>query len=74
MRLCNTVAVSPTACSSFTLAHNLVCLRICIGTDVIDCRNVKIEHCPTDVMVADFLTKPLQGTKFREFRKSILGL
>ena len=33
--------------------------------------NVDIGHYPTDGMVADSTTKPLQGSKFRELRKSI---
>ena len=35
--------------------------------------NIKIEHCRTDIMLADFFTKPLQGL-FRKFRDVILGL
>ena len=35
--------------------------------------NVTIEYCPTDDMVGDFHTKPLQGEKFRKFRNAILG-
>jgi hypothetical protein len=27
----------------------LVCRRICYGTDVIDCRNVKIEYCRVNI-------------------------
>ena len=34
---------------------------------------VTIEHESTEDMVADFFTKPLQGAKFREFRKLILN-
>ena len=29
--------------------------------------------CPTDVMVTDYFTKPLQGTKFRKFRAMIMN-
>ena len=36
--------------------------------------DLKIEYCPTDVMVGDFMTKPLQGIKFRNFRNLILGM
>ena len=43
-------------------------------TDQVEKGNVDIEHCPTDGMVADFMTKPLQGSKFRDFRGSILGM
>ena len=33
-----------------------------------------VEFCPTDEMIADYLTKPLQGEKFRKFRKAIMNL
>ena len=42
-------------------------------TNQVEKGNVQVEYCPTDKMVADFNTKPLQGTKFREFCKDILG-
>ena len=32
-----------------------------------------VSHCPTDCMVADFFTKPLQGTSFRKFRNLIMN-
>lgn len=35
---------------------------------------LKISYCPTNAMVGDFMTKPLQGSKFRNLRKLILGL
>ena len=35
---------------------------------------IDIKHCPTDEMVADFFSKPLQGKKFLKFRALILGL
>ena len=33
----------------------------------------KVEYCPTNEMLGDFFTKPLQGQKFIEFRDLILG-
>ena len=33
-----------------------------------------VEFCPTDDMIADYLTKPLQGEKCRRFRKAIMNL
>ena len=33
-----------------------------------------IEYCPTDEMIANYMTKPLQGEKFYKFRKMILNL
>ena len=35
---------------------------------------VKIVYCPTDEMIADFFTKPLQGYKFLKFHKLIMNL
>ena len=34
-------------------------------TDQIERGNVTVEYCSTDEMIADFMTKPLQGRKFR---------
>jgi hypothetical protein len=34
---------------------------------------IEIKHCPTDEMLADFFTKPLQGSLFRKFRDVLLG-
>ena len=33
----------------------------------------KLVHCPTEQMVADILTKPLQGSKFLGLRSKLLG-
>ena len=41
--------------------------------DLVDKNIVKIKYCPTEKMVADFFTKPLQGSLFRYFRSFILG-
>ena len=42
-------------------------------TDRIRHDNISLYHCPTEAMLADFLTKPLQGALFRKFRDVILG-
>ena len=42
-------------------------------TDRISKGEVRVEWCPTKDMVADFMTKPLQGSAFREFRDLIMG-
>ncbi len=42
-------------------------------TDQIARGNVEVEYCCTDEMIGDFMTKPLEGSKFRSFRKAILG-
>ena len=35
--------------------------------------DLRIVWCPTDNMIADFLTKPLQGKAFIEFRNLLMG-
>ena len=35
--------------------------------------NIIVQHCPALEMLADFLTKPLQGNLFRHFRNILLG-
>ena len=42
-------------------------------TDRISKGEVRVEWCPTKEMVADFMTKPLQGSLFRKFRDVIMG-
>ena len=49
-------------------------IRYFFLTDQIEKGNLKVQYCPTDAMMADFMTKPLQGKKFIEFRKQILNL
>ena len=36
--------------------------------------SLRITYCPTDDMTADYMTKPLQGKKFRKSRAEIMGL
>ena len=42
-------------------------------TDKLEPKEVKIEYCPTDDMIGDFNTKPLQGSKFIKFKQMILN-
>jgi hypothetical protein len=48
-------------------------IRFFFVTDNVQKKHVRIEYCPTDNMVGDFFTKPLQGSKFTKFRCRILG-
>jgi hypothetical protein len=42
-------------------------------TDRVNMKEISIDWCPTKKMVADFMTKPLQGSLFRELRDYIMG-
>ena len=41
--------------------------------DRAEAENIRIRHCPTLQMLADFFTKPLQGNLFKRFRGVVLG-
>ena len=49
-------------------------IRFFFIKDRIDKGEVEIAFCGTKDMIADFLTKPLQGKAFREFRNQVMGL
>ena len=36
--------------------------------------NIEIQYCPTQQMLADFFTKPLQGSLFKLLRDVIMGI
>ena len=48
-------------------------IRYFFVKDRVDNGKLLIEYCPTESMLADFFTKPMQGTLFRLFRDVILG-
>jgi hypothetical protein len=49
-------------------------IRYYFITDRVNTKEVEIEWCPTKEMVADFMTKPLQGSHFRSLRDLIMGM
>jgi hypothetical protein len=42
--------------------------------DVIKRENIDIQHCRTNIMLADYYTKPLQGSLFKKMRDIIMGI
>ena len=48
-------------------------IRYFFVKDRIDKGEFEVKHCPTESMLADFYTKPLQGTLFKKFRDVIMG-
>ena len=42
--------------------------------DRIEAKEVRVEYCGTDDMVADFFSKPLQGAQFKKFRDFIMNV
>jgi hypothetical protein len=41
--------------------------------DRVKSNEIRIEYCPTGIMIADYFTKPLQGILFRQLRDMIMG-
>jgi hypothetical protein len=41
--------------------------------DRVKSKEIRIEYCPTSIMIADYFTKPLQGLLFRQLRNMIMG-
>ncbi len=42
-------------------------------TDLFERKEVQIKYCPSDAMLADYMTKPLVGTKFIHFRQQVMN-
>ena len=49
-------------------------IRYFFTKDRIETDNITIQYCPTEQMLADFLTKPLQGALFLKFKRVLMGL
>jgi hypothetical protein len=49
-------------------------IRYFFIADCIEKGDVKVEYCPTEDMVADIFTKPLQGSAFHKFRNDVLNI
>ena len=41
--------------------------------DRLQYEGIKVEYLPTENMIADLFTKPLQGSLFKKFRDNVLG-
>lgn len=48
-------------------------IRFFFIKDRVDKKEISLKHLPTNEMIADILTKPLQGEKFRKLRRALLN-
>ena len=60
-------------CSSSHRTHHIN-IRYFFVMDHIQSKEVAVEYCPTDEMLANMFTKPLQGAAFHHFHAAILNL
>lgn len=49
-------------------------IRLFFVADQKEKGHISIRFCPTDKMTADYMTKPLHGGKFQQFRQEIMNL
>jgi len=50
-----------------------ISIRYFFVKDRVDKKELRIEYCNTNDMVADYFTKPLQGKQFLRFREAVMG-
>ena len=48
-------------------------IRYFFVKDRIGKKEIKVEYCPAEIMLADFFSKPLQGAMFSKFRDVIVN-
>ena len=66
--------------SSTCLENRCICKKECVNIryffikDRIQEDDINIIYCPTGSMVADYFTKPLQGSLFKKLRDVIMGV
>jgi len=48
-------------------------IRYFFMKDRLKTEHIKVVHCPTEQMLADFFTKPLQGSLFEKFKRVLMG-
>lgn len=66
------LATNGKASSSKRTRH--INIRFFFITDRIDTGQMSLQYCGTEAMIGDFFTKPLQGAKFRSFRRQVLNI
>ena len=49
-------------------------IRFFFIKDILKREGIELIHCPTERMIADYYTKPLQGSLFRKMRDIVMGI
>ena len=70
----STILLSENGKTSSSKCTKHLDVRYYFITDCIRQGQVKVAYCPTENMLADFFTKPLQGAAFRRMRSQILNM
>ena len=67
------IALFKTGKSASSMRTRHIAIRFYFVKDRMDSGEVEVTFKGTDDMIADILTKPLQGTKFKELRDRLMG-
>lgn len=67
------IALFKTGKSASSMRTRHIAIRFYFVKDRMDSGEVEVTFKGTDDMIADILTKPLQGTKFKELRARLMG-
>jgi hypothetical protein len=70
----STILLAKNGKKSSTKRTRALNIRYFFVTDQVEKGDLTIEYCPTDEMVADYMTKPLSGAKFRKFKRLLMGM
>jgi hypothetical protein len=70
----STIRLEENGKASSTKRTRHINIRYFLITDKIKRGEVTVEYCPTEEMLADYFTKPLQGSLFKKLRNAILGI
>ena len=68
------ILLEKNGCASSGKRTRHINIRYFFVTDRVANGEVTIDYCPTKKMLADYFTKPLQGTQFRIFRDWIMNV
>ena len=69
----STILLEKNGKSSSSKRTRALNIRYFFLTDQIAKKNLTVEYCPTDKMVGDYMSKPLQGKAFQTLKKQIMG-
>ena len=58
---------------SCTARSKHVAIKYFWSTDRIKNGDIQVKHCPTEKMLADYMSKPVQGSLFKKIRNVIMG-
>jgi hypothetical protein len=67
------IRIKKNGCNSYTGNSRHIHIRYFFIKDRVDKEEMTIGYCPMECMLADFFTKPLQGSLFKKFRDVIMG-